>query len=180
MAQAQRRPEQQTEADRQIQQITQAVQNLQRMQLTPAQQDALRRAIEDMQRLAPPQVSQAPAPRRVEQFVYDVNVSGTTYRLTLNERLPTDARGIINVNAARRRLHDMLLRNEPVALGGHTAASVQMTGGSQEAARFNAGPENQRMDIFRDRYVGQTYQDGKYVENSAVTIAQVQAQRPRG
>ncbi len=190
MAQPRTRRQETTESSQQvIDHIRQQVQRLQNMGLTPQQVEQLRQIIQDLQRVAPPQPAQAPsppsqtqapAPRRVEQFVYDVRVSGTTYRLTLGERLPTDRQGNVDAAAARRRLHEALLGNEPAPLGGHMSASVQMLGNSQEASRFNAGPENQRMDIFHDRYLGQSYKNGQYVENSGITIAQVPGQRNRG
>src|SRR5512143_503005 len=183
MAQPRTRRQETTESSQQvIDQIKQQVQRLQQMGLTPQQIDQLRQIIQDLQRVVPPQPSQAqaPAPRRVQQFVYDVRVSGTTYRLTLGERLPTDSQGNVDAAAARRRLHEALLGNEPAPLGGHMSASVQMLGNSQEASRFNAGPENQRMDRFHDIYIGQSYKNGQYVENSGITVAQVQGQRNRG
>jgi hypothetical protein len=194
MAQRTRRQETTETSQQVLDKIKEQVQQIQRMQLTPQQVEQLRQIIQSLQQVAPPaqattppppSQTQAPAPRRVQQFVYDVTVSGNTYRLTLGDRLPTNADGSVNVAAARRRLNDALLHNEPAPLGGHMSASVQMQGNSQEAARFNAGPENQRMDIFHDRYLGQTHRMGpngqdQYVENNAVTIAQVQGQRPRG
>jgi hypothetical protein len=199
MAQRQRRAETEnrTQAGEQlIHQADDLLNKLRVTQMTPAQMEQMRRFVEEMSKLlqsgpqtqtepsrtkpASPSYGQVPAPRRVQQFVYDVRVSGTTYRLTLGERLPTDRQGNVDVAVARRRLHEALLHNEPAPLGGHMSASVHMTGHSQEASRFNAGPENQRMDIFRDRYVAQTYREGEYVDNSSITIAQVQSQKPRG
>ncbi len=194
MAQAQRRPEQERPqtAEQTVEQFRQIVEQVRRTQLTPQQVERMKQFIEELNRMLQtqpagrtgtspaPGVGQVPAPRRIEQFVYDVNVSGTTYRLTLSERLPTDRQGRVDAVAARRRLHEALLHNEPAPLGGHMSASVQMAGNSQEAREFNSRPQNYQMDVFRDRYLTKSYKDGEYVPNNDITIAQIQAQRPRG
>jgi hypothetical protein len=192
MAQRQRRPAQQEGQTEQGQQVLERMQRIVDMvrntHLTPEQIQKLENFVNQMENLlrqqqahatptqSVPRHTQTPAPRRVQQFVYDITVEGRTYQLTLDERLPTDSHGRVNPAAARERLHDALLHNQPAPLGGQMHADVRMVhsaGGPQEVTHYNTGPANQRMDIFRDRYLAHSYQQGKYVDDPGIAIAEV-------
>lgn len=76
---------------------------------------------------AQPQVPRrvvTPAPRRVASYVYEIEMGGARYRVSLPERLPTAPNGRVNVAAARARLHDLLLTNQLVGPGGSISARM--------------------------------------------------------
>lgn len=115
----------------------------------------------------PPQ----PAPVRVMQFVYDVNVGSEKYRVTLPEQLPLNQDGSLNAAAAKAKLHDLLLNNKLSRSGGAVRADVQLLEPSDRTAEYNRGPQNMRLDVFRDKYLGKTYKGGEYVDNPDVRLA---------
>ncbi|MFN7991623.1 MAG: hypothetical protein U0R44_05690 [Candidatus Micrarchaeia archaeon] len=106
---------------------------------------------------AQPQVPRrvvTPAPRRVASYVYEIEMGGARYRVSLPERLPTAPNGRVNVAAARARLHDLLLTNQLVGPGGsNLRADVQMLGTDPVSATYNHEAPNTRLDRFRDRFL---------------------------
>lgn len=194
MAQAQRKPPVRNEGERLIEQLREVTETIRRGGLTEQQREQVRQFLHEMTQLmqqmqttqpirqtqSSPQARTAPAPRRVQQFVYDVALGGRTYRVALAEPLPTSRSGGVDVAAAQRRLHDLLLTNQLVRHENPrdpsspvvTLAQVTMPGATQADSRFNAGPPNQRLDLFRDAFLGLTYRDGRYVESTAVRIAE--------
>ncbi|MCI0504388.1 hypothetical protein L0Y65_06825 [Candidatus Micrarchaeota archaeon] len=127
-----------------------------------------------------PQSRTVPAPRRVEQFVYDVSLGGRTYRVALADPLPALRGGGVDLATAQRRLHDLLLNNQLVRRENPNdpmspviaLAQVNMPGTTPADQRFNAGAPNQRLDMFRDAYLGLTFRGGNYAESSAILIAE--------
>lgn len=167
------------------------VEEIRRFELTDAQRESLRQVLEEALRAIQAPASQtsavrqssprprsAPAPRRTEQFVYDVSVGTRTYRVALPEALPTLRGGGVDMKVAERRLHDLLLNNQLVSRGNNPAnppsplAQVSMVGDGPGVQRFNQGSPNQRLDMFRDDYLKLTFQGGRYVESGEVRIAE--------
>jgi len=106
----------------------------------------------------------SPVPHRIQRFVYSVDIGRMRFRVTLPERLP--ARG------ARRRLFEMLQRNELVGPGGRPLlADVRMEGRSREAQEYNGRPQNARLDVFRDAYLQSTSRRGQFVPAPDVRVA---------
>ncbi len=201
MAQAQQRKPEREEAESILQSLRELAQRLQGVQFTPHQREEINRMLHELvhgmaqtvQRgqaaapqqappvQAPPQSRRTPAPRRVEQFVYDVTLGGRTYRVALADPLPTLRGGGVDLAAAQRRLNDLLLNNQLVTRANPNdpaspvvaLAQVTMPGTTVADQRFNAGTPNQRLDLFRDAYLNLTFRNGSYVENSAVRIAEV-------
>src|SRR4030095_973217 len=106
-----------------------------------------------------PRLMQVPAPQRTQQFVYDITLDGRTYRLTMNNKLPTDARGRLDPVAARRALYDLLINNKLQT--NPPSATVTMLGNDPLSAIDNQRPPNERLDRFRDHYTGQGSQTGE-------------------
>ena len=105
-----------------------------------------------------------PAPARQRAYRYRVTLGQSTYEVTLPERLPS--------RGARRRLHEMLLNNELVGSGGRPLyADVRMSGRGREPQEFNGRAGNARLDVFRDAYLGRTYQRGQFVDSRTIRIA---------
>jgi len=202
MAQRQRTPERQSEADLVVGALRDLAQRLRDAQLTPEQRDTVRDVINGMLRTvqstgtrgqavaqplrpAPQQTQVRPAPRRVEVFAYDVVLNNRRYRVSLPEPLPTLRGGGLDVAAAQRRLHELLLNNRLVTRetpGGPLLvhADVTMLGTGAPVTRFNAGPPNARLDIFRDAYLSLTFHDGRYVPSTAIRIAEAPRESGRG
>jgi hypothetical protein len=111
---------------------------------------------------------QMPVPKRV--YIYEVDVGQRHYVVTLPQPIPKGPAG-------KKELHDQLLNNKLVDDKTKTPkADVRLAEGTTaeqkaEANRFNNGTPNQRLDVFRDRYLGQTYQNGQYVDASSVNVA---------
>jgi len=165
------------------------------MGLTENQREQIRQLLDEMTRMmqqqpstqpAPPvqsapQSRRTPAPRRIEQFVYDIALGGRTYRVALADALPKLRGGGVDLAAAQRRLHDLLLSNQLVTRANPndpaspviTLAQVTMPGTTTADQRFNAGTPSQRLDMFRDAYLNLTFRNGSYSESSAVRIAEV-------
>ncbi|MFH0884867.1 MAG: hypothetical protein V1861_04105 [Candidatus Micrarchaeota archaeon] len=194
MVQAQKRPPEREETESIIQSLRELVQRIRSVQFTPEQREQIRQFLEEMARRTQqtstqpsspvetaPQSRRQPAPRRVEQFVYDISLGGRTYRVALAEPLPTLRGGGVNLADAQRRLHDLLLNNQLVTHANPSdpaspvvaLAQVTMPGSSQAEQRFNAGTPNQRLDLFRDAYLNLTFRNGRYVESTAVRITEV-------
>ncbi|MEW6035556.1 MAG: hypothetical protein AB1529_03005 [Candidatus Micrarchaeota archaeon] len=121
-----------------------------------------------------------PAPQMTQAFVYQVNLGNRTYQVALPQALPTTRSGQVDEVAARAILHDLLLNNRLVESGGQAVyAQVTRVGRDAESAAFNSGAPNQRLDIFRDDYVGRTYTNGQYVERPDIRIAMAPQQGRR-
>jgi hypothetical protein len=190
MAQAQRTPERQSEAERLVEALHDVAGRLRTMRLTPEQRIEVRNLInemlQNMQRTVTrgqavtqqaEQAQSRPAPRRVEVFAYDVVLNNRRYRVSLPEPLPTRRGGGLDVAAAQRRLHDLLLNNQLVTRETPEGpvlvrADVTMLGEGAQQQRFNRGPPNQRLDVFRDSYLALTFHDGRYVPSTAIRIAE--------
>ncbi len=120
-----------------------------------------------------------PAPSRVQQYQYRIAVGGTSYLVTLPERLPTTRSGAVDALAAQGRLFDLLLNNELVRTDPrnpniiHQSAQVTMEGTGPQVTAFNNGTPNYRLDVFRDSYLGRTSSGGQFAQSREVTIAEV-------
>jgi hypothetical protein len=194
MAEAQRKPPVRNQGERLIEQLREVTETVRRGGFTEQQREQVRQILQELNQLmqqmqttqpvrqtqTSPQSRTAPAPRRIEQFVYDVALGGRTYRIAMAEPLPTLRGGGVDVAAAERKLHDLLLNNQLVRHENPrdptspvvTLAQVTMPGATQADTRFNAGTPSQRLDLFRDAYLGLTFRDGRYVESTAVRIAE--------
>ncbi|MEW6035555.1 MAG: hypothetical protein AB1529_03000 [Candidatus Micrarchaeota archaeon] len=210
---AQRRPERETEQDRTLRVVRDALMDIAnalspiRSPIPPSQ---ARRLMEQSERLAeaaerlkevarqlgqqptqlspvpqraqPPAPTQQPrpAPRMTQATVYEVTLGNRTYQVALPDPLPTRPNGRVDEVAARAILHDLLLNNKLVESGGQVVyAQVTRVGRDAESAAFNSGAPNQRLDIFRDDYVGRTYTNGQYVERPDIRIAMAPQQGRR-